>query len=229
MKEAVVEDVRNDRRWQLEAKNYGEAEANVRALQRIFQNEHYERMRNKHERREKWDKIISEADINDLVVNARDLFELIENETKGVIRFVPGMRVWNEGIYMCVDTSGKGKKGLPLFWHAQGYEGLNAQLHYSSDVETKIYERLGDNGDKISKGIEVFGKTLSQDILNDVFEKYHRDFSRNHNYMPMTVESAFNHIPALKRSLKVKGFPYPHEVSHVPFRKIKRRDLIYAR
>jgi hypothetical protein len=226
--EAISTDVRDDRRWQLEAKHYGEVEANCRALRRIFQNEHYRGMRNEHERREKWDKLISEADINDLVINARDLFELIENETRGVIRFVPGMRVWDEGIYRYVDSSGKGKKGLPLFWHAQGYEGLNAQLHYSSDVETKIYERLGDKRSKISKEIEVFGKSLCPEILNDVFGKYHRDFSCKHNYMPMTVESAFNHIPALKRSLKVKGFPYPHKVSNIVFG-VKRRDLIYAR
>jgi len=227
MKEAVVKDVRDDRRWQLEAKNYGEIEANVRALRRIFQNEHYEGMRNEHERREKWDKIISEADINDLVVNARDLFELIENETRGVIRFVPRMKVWDEGNYRCIDSSGKGKKGLPLYWQVQGYEGLTAQLNYSSDVETEISRRVSGEKDKISRGVEVFGTSLCPEILNNVFREYYRDFGSRHNFMPMTVESAFNHVPELGRKLKVKGFPYPHKVSNMVF-EVKRRDMICA-
>jgi len=215
--EAISRDVRDDRRWQLEAKQYGEDEANCRALRRIFQNEHYSGMRNEHERREKWDKIISEADINDLVVNAKDLFELIENETKGVIKFIPGMKVWQEGIYTCVDSSGKGKKGLPLFWHAQGYEGLDAQLHYSSDVETEISRRVSGEKDKISRGVEVFGISLSPGTLNHTFKEYYRDFGSLYNFMPETVESAFNHIPELGRKLKVKGFPYPHKISNMVF------------
>ena len=212
--DAIVKDVREDRRWQLEAKRYGEDEANLRVLRRIFQNEYYSGMKNENERREKWDNYLSTGAINDLVTNAKDLFELIENETGGVIKFVPGMRVWDEGHYRYVDTIGKGKKGAILNWNVQGVEGLTAQLYYSSDIETEIGRRVFSKRDNISTGIEVFGKSLSPEILNDVFEKYPRDFGTS-NGMPRRVESAFNHIPSLKRHLKVKGFPYPHKASNL--------------
>jgi len=210
--DVVVKDIRDDKRWQLEAKLYGKDLANSMAMIRISHNKHYGNIRQESERMELWKNYISTGAVNDLVTIAKNLFESIENETVGVIKFVPGMKVWDEGPYRFVDSSGKGKKGFPIFRYVRGSDGLAAHLCESSDVEGEIWRRVANRNDKISREVEVFRTSLSPEILNDVFEKYPRDFGST-NGMPRRVESAFNHIPSLKRSLKVKGFTYPHKVS----------------
>lgn len=215
--EIIVKDVRATKRWRLEARNYGTNTANARAIRRAFENEHYTRIKRDNEKIEKWREYISKGAVDDLVTTARDLFEAIESELQGKIRFIPGTRVWSEGPYTCVDSSGKGKKGMPISWYAEGSNGLRANLHYSSDVEIEIWRRL-EHKEPVLRSVIVFEKELTPSILTKYLGNYNyfRDFG-SINGMPRRVESAFNHIPLLRRPLKVKGFPYPHKVSNIRF------------
>ncbi len=210
-----MNNVRDSKRWKLEARLHGEVTANALAIGRIFQNDHYQRIKRENLKIEKWREYISKGQLDDLVVTAKDLFEAIETEVKGKIRFLPGARVWDEGIYRCVDFTGKSKKGIPISWYAKGTDELRKNLHNSSDVEIEIWRRL-HHQKPISKGVTVFGTELSPAILTEYFSesKYHRDFGST-NGMPRRVESVYNHIPSLKRPLKVIGFPYPHKVSNI--------------
>ncbi|MFA6022620.1 MAG: hypothetical protein WC781_00870 [Candidatus Pacearchaeota archaeon] len=207
-------DIRADRRWQLEAKVYGKNKATVKAIERIFQNEHYVELGERSRKQERWNNYVSKGNIDDLILTAKDLFELVENECKGVVKFVPRGKTWKEGIYTCVDFEGKGDKGYPTHWEVEGTSKLSAHLHYSSNVETEIWRRIVNHENNISIDVEVFGKNLSFETLNEYFENYHRDFESSHNSMPYHVESAFNHIPELNKQLKVEGFPYPHVFSN---------------
>lgn len=212
-----VHDVRDDRRWKVESKVFGESGAYSRALRRIFENEHYSKIVYRNKQQRKWGDYMTSGCIDDLVATARDLFELVQNETNGVIRFVPGTRMWQEGIYTCVDIEGKGKKGYPISWNVVGSERLFRHLYLSSDVESEIWRRLANGRGKPNREVKVFGKTLSPVVIAKYLGEYHRSFGSTYNGMPVTVESAFNHVPQLEMPLKVKGFPYPHKMPKMVF------------
>lgn len=191
-----VGDIRDDPRFKAEKRVFGEREATRKSLGRVFQNEHYISMKSHEERQKAWEGFVKNAGVDDLIVSARDLFELIENKTGGVFRFVP----MGEQLHS---------------WVVKGSERVRTQLYLSSDVEMEIWRRVTDRKELPTKYIQVFGKAIMPGSLVKAFGEYGnaRDFRNTTNEMPRVVESAFNHIPEVGRKFKVKGFRYPHPVS----------------
>jgi hypothetical protein len=189
----------------------------IESLKRFFdESPHYRRMAEEERQRLELQEFVRNGPVNDLARRARDLFQLVQNECRGVLRFRPGKtRIWYEGPYCCVDSTGRSKKGAPIGWCIVGDgKKLWDVLHESSEVETEVWRRV-NRGDVITSAIEVYDTILSPTILNGAFLQYYRDFCSTYNGKPRKVESAFNHIESLQRSLKVKGFPYPHPVSDI--------------
>lgn len=171
----------------------------------------------------RWGDYLAHSPLDELVAKARDLFVLIENESQGVVKFHPGISMWQEGIRTCYDF--EGKIGSPITWYVEGTDELRANINSSSDVEKAISERLGKE-DRIKKRIQVFRVRISPRTLEKYFRTHPRDFISSYNLKPYRVESAFNHIPALNRQLRVEGFPYPHRISSHVFAREKQSPLL---
>jgi hypothetical protein len=193
------------------------------AIERIFDNPHYTKIRDDEGNRLAWALYLSPeggTGINNLLQKASELFRSVQDECGGVLTFIPGPRVWSEGCHRYVDFSGKGKRGMPVSWGVNGSDALWENLNKSSDVEMEIWRRVnrryrGESSpfkgyDDITKGVTIYGIYLSPRVLAKTFMRHARDFGET-NGMPRVVESAFNHISALGKKLRVVGFPYPHK------------------
>jgi hypothetical protein len=178
---------------------------------------HYQRMAGEERQRLELKRFTERGNVNDLARIAGGFFRLVQDECDGVLRFEPSKtKVGYEGPYCWVDSTGKSKNGLPLGWVLKGDNKLLKLLHESSELEMEVWRRV-INGDVITNPVEVYNVTLSPEILNDTFSKHYRNFGSTHNGKPATIESAFNHIRALHRPLKVKGFQYPYPESKLVF------------
>ena len=173
--------------------------------------------------REKWNDYVNGffTPIDDLVLTARDLFELIQERSGGVFRFENSYGLRFQGPFTVVSDGLKGE-GFPIGWHVKGDSLLNRYLHLSSDVESEVSRRVNRkylqdgfiNGsplaplERIGVSLEVSGRWFSAEDLTDIFKRNHRNFSCSYNYMPLSIESAFNHL--LGEEIRVEGFNYPH-------------------
>lgn len=179
---------------------------------------HYAKMREEERCRLKLQEFIERGDINDLTRRAGDLFQLVQDECGGVLRFEPSKnRFGYEGPYIWVDSTGKSKEGAPLGWVLKNGNELLKPLQESSELEMEVWRRVS-SGDTITNPVEVYNVTLSPAILNETFSKYYRNFLSTHNGKPATIESAFNHIRALHRTLRVEGFQYTYPDSKLVFK-----------
>ena len=176
------------------------------------------RLEKEQESRLKWEKYLSSGSIDNLVETARDLFEVLQTESNGVISFKPAMKVKYEQNFVTVYYNPETSEDGTVINYSVESRKLSKYLHWSSDVEMEIYHRIMEPTAIPLENVSVFGETLTPEEIMDVFSKFPRNFRNTLNFIPFQIESAFNHIPKLNKSLEVKGIKYPHKNSNFTYR-----------